>query len=62
VRNKSKPKKQLSIQYIIQQMEYTKCEEQVEAKKTVEHPAHNTTCEKRVAAKEILRHRGCNKS
>ena len=27
----------------MQKMEYFKCEEQVEAKETAEHPAHNTT-------------------
>ena len=44
-RNKLRPKKHLSIQHKIQQMEYVKCKEQAEAKETAEHPAHNATCE-----------------
>jgi hypothetical protein len=43
-------------------MVYVKCEEQVEAKETAEHPAHNITCEERVGTKEIIKHRGYNES
>jgi hypothetical protein len=36
-----RPRKQLSIQHIMQQMAYVQSEERAEAKETVEHPAYN---------------------
>ena len=38
-----RPKKQLSTQHVIQQMDYVKYEEQVQAKEKAEHPAPNAT-------------------
>jgi len=61
VRNELRTKKQLSIQHIIQHMEYVKCEKRFEAKETAEHPAQiqqmeYVKCDEQVEAKETAEH------